>query len=279
MIDNFLNKIISKKISRPRHDKHRMRLVKYFAVIFILFIGIKSILPIFQIRKIFFEDYRGEKTIDITNALEKRRPYNLLTVDVKGLENEIKEIDPGIKTISIVRIFPNVLKVKIVHREPIAQVIVEPKTVIELEQKLNPVATFSAQKTTSAEQASLPLEGKRFFVDSQGKMTNGDNIMNSDLDKIIIRSEKDILEGGNITVVSDLIQSLHDINFNFLEIIIFNKDTFVVKYEIESYVLFTGDKDIRKQVRSLQEMLERFTIEGIKPKKIDLRFEKALIVF
>lgn len=279
MIDNLLNKVFFKRTSRQRNDRHRIRLVKYFALIFILLIGIKSILPIFQIRKIFLEDYQGKKTTDIASALEKRRLYNLLTIDIKGLENELKRIDPGIKTISTEKIFPNTFKVKIVHRKPIAQVIVDPKAVAELEQKINPVATPSAEATASGTTIVSDFKNEGFTIDNQGKMTDGDNEINLNLDKIIIRSEKDILEGSNITIVSDLIESLRDINFNFLEVIIFNKDTFVVKYEIESYILFTGDIDIKKQVRSLQEMLERFTIEGIKPKKIDLRFEKALIVF
>lgn len=277
MIDNFTKEISPKKISRLKHDGHRIRLVKYLAIIFIFFIGIKSILPTFQIRKFLLEDYQGKETIDITNALEKRRLYNLLTIDIKGLENEIKRIDPSIKTISTEKIFPDTFKVIIVHRKPIAQVTVDPKAVTELEMEINSVATPSAEATASGTAITSDFKNESFTIDNQGKMT--DNNINSNLDKIVVRLKEDVLEKDNITTISDLIQSLHDINFNFLEVIIFNKDTFVVKYEIESYVLFARDKDIKKQVRSLQEMLERFTIEGIKPKKIDLRFEKALIVF
>lgn len=277
MTDDFLKKISSKKISRPRHNRHRIRLVKYLVIILTLFIVIKSILPIFQIRNFLLEGYQGKETVNITNALEKRRPYNLLTIDIKGLENEIKTIDPSIKTILTEKIFPTTFKVKIVHRKPIAQVTIDPKAVTELEMEINPVITPGLEATASETVIASDFKNESFTIDNQGKMT--DNNVNSNLDKVVARSKNDVLEKDNITFISDLIESLRDINFNFLEVIIFNKDTFVVKYEIESYVLFTGDKDIKKQVRSLQEMLERFTIEGIKPKKIDLRFEKALVVF
>jgi len=43
--------------------------------------------------------------------------------------------------------------------------------------------------------------------------------------------------------------------------------------------VFTLEKPVSSQVASLQMILNRFKIEGKKPKKVDLRFEKPIVTF
>lgn len=51
-----------------------------------------------------------------------------------------------------------------------------------------------------------------------------------------------------------------------------------VGYKDDLQVLFSAQKEIKEQLDSLQFILERTRIEGEKPKRIDLRFDKPVIV-
>lgn len=270
------------KFSGQRRNNPQVRIVKYLTILLpflSIIIGIKLTLPFFQIKGFYLEGYLGQETKAITTALEKKKIGNLLTLNTKDLEIELKKIDPGIQEISIQKIFPGTIKVIISHKEPIAEVIIDKKTVMELEQQFTLTSTASAETTQSAILVPQEYKLERFAIDNLGEKIEDRTSSNFPTTVIIGQSKEDILKEGSLTAVVDLIKNLQTIKFQSPEIYVLNEKTFVVKYEIETYILFTSEKDIKRQVRSLQEMLERFTIESIKPKRIDLRFEKAVVVF
>lgn len=52
-----------------------------------------------------------------------------------------------------------------------------------------------------------------------------------------------------------------------------------VTFENGLLAIFTFEKSIPGQVTSLQMIMNRFKIEGKKPKRVDLRFEKSVVTF
>lgn len=61
--------------------------------------------------------------------------------------------------------------------------------------------------------------------------------------------------------------------------LIFSEKTIEASFSGELQVLFSREKELRTQVASLQFILLRAKIEGRLPKKIDLRFDKAIISY
>lgn len=55
-------------------------------------------------------------------------------------------------------------------------------------------------------------------------------------------------------------------------------DSFIVQLDSGEEVIFSREKDLKTQVSSLQLILSRLTMEGKQFKKLDLRFDKPVIV-
>jgi len=76
----------------------------------------------------------------------------------------------------------------------------------------------------------------------------------------------------------ELAKALNGLGIEIKGRILDNKGTLVVFLATGEEVWFEKDKSVEKQAASLQMILSRFRMEGKKVKKIDLRFEKPIIL-
>lgn len=68
-------------------------------------------------------------------------------------------------------------------------------------------------------------------------------------------------------------------NIQFSEIKIATDSSYLISLKDEGVVNLSNNKDIQEQITSLQLILARLTIEGKKFKRLDLRFDKPIILF
>lgn len=269
-----------RNLSTLRYDRLKSKIIQFiitFFLIIALIVGINKVFIYLQIKDFILEGYNGKKLKEITTLLENKSSLNLINIQEKNLANEIEKIDPSVKNISIKKIFPNTIKINVSQNIPIAQIIIDQALVTELAYQLTLDASSSAQATNSQVSKGNFPQPIKFFIDAQGDKI--EEKINVNPPTIIGSSEKEILTNDKIASISELIKELQEINFPLQEIYVLKNRIFVIKYNVGTYILMASDQSLKNQVRSLQQIVERFTIEGIKPKKIDLRFNKPVVVF
>lgn len=74
-------------------------------------------------------------------------------------------------------------------------------------------------------------------------------------------------------------KALRQNNISFSEIVVLSDSSYVVSIANKGQVRFSSQKDIVKQISSLQRILRELTIEGKLFKSIDFRFEEPIISF
>jgi hypothetical protein len=67
-------------------------------------------------------------------------------------------------------------------------------------------------------------------------------------------------------------------NISFLEVVL-SENFYLVKINNNGQVILSGNKDLEKQISSLQRILNQLTIEGKSFKTIDFRFSEPVLSF
>ena len=80
------------------------------------------------------------------------------------------------------------------------------------------------------------------------------------------------------TDLSSVKKILKDNNISFSEVTL-SDDSYLVDISDNGQIKLSQDKDINKQISSLQRILAALTIEGKPFKSIDFRFEEPIISF
>jgi len=124
-------------------------------------------------------------------------------------------------------------------------------------------------------------EGDFYLVDNEGVLLAKSKDTAS-LPKILIANEPDQNIGEKIKeeILLKEIQILHGSQLRLLEpksSKTVSERIIEVRFKDGLQVLFSTQKEIKSQLDSLQFILERTKIEGEKPKRIDLRFDKPII--
>lgn len=70
-----------------------------------------------------------------------------------------------------------------------------------------------------------------------------------------------------------------DSGIDFSSIILQLNSSYLVKLKDDGEVILSLEKDIKKQIASLQAVLKQLTIEGRRFTRIDFRFDKPIITF
>lgn len=76
--------------------------------------------------------------------------------------------------------------------------------------------------------------------------------------------------------ITELTKELAKANFR-IEASPFEQNGVITASVSGSVVLFSSSKDLKAQIRALQLLLSRLKMEPVKPKEIDLRFEKIVV--
>jgi hypothetical protein len=195
---------------------------------------------------------------------------NIIFFPRQLVTNKIKENYPQVHLVKIKKRLPNKLSFDLTSRKPIA--------VLSKELFPEPEATLSAQ----IESPKFSSTGLYYLLDEEGVVTQKLN-ENQNLPLILIKEDPQfkIGEKVNSQEIKKTIEILVGMKLRLLE----PKVSRVISFrEIEIWLgnetlaIFNGQKDVGVQLDSLQFIFSRSKIEGKQVKKIDLRFDKPLIV-
>lgn len=84
---------------------------------------------------------------------------------------------------------------------------------------------------------------------------------------------------GNAVVQKELEEELKKAHIFYMDIQVAEDNSYIVTLQNKEVVIFSSVKSYKQQVASLQLVLSRLTIEGKHIERLDLRFEKPIVVF
>lgn len=193
---------------------------------------------------------------------------NLLFFPRQTTMKKIKEILIQVDTVSIKKIIPNKILFELSSRKPVVALAVE----------LSP----ESESTVSAK-PQFSLTGVYYLTDQQGvvvkKMEESQN-----LPLILFKSDPQFKTGEKITQeeVRRVIEIIVEMKLRLLQpkvSRIISPREIEIWLENETLVILNGQKEIDVQLDSLQFIYSRSKIEGKQIKKIDLRFDKPVVVY
>lgn len=224
--------------------------LKQFLLLFLIIIVIPSLIlfltdTFFRLKTVYLE---ANNNI-VTNINLSKYKRNLIFLPLQDIKNYLIEQNSWVKDVYFEKHYPDSLIIKIIEREPLITVSLENKKYyVDIEGKvLSPLPQYETQVF-----AQLNCSVGEFH--EGGKVSNQSILLGL---KIISQLQKDSKEK-----VKYLECQNKDIEINFEELLI----------------LVSPDKDANEVISSLQFLLKQFKIEGKRPKKIDLRFEKAVLI-
>ncbi|MBI4008910.1 FtsQ-type POTRA domain-containing protein [Candidatus Roizmanbacteria bacterium] len=191
--------------------------------------------------------------------IDSFKKRNLLFLSTKNIEKIILAKNPNIKSVSVVKKYPQTLML-----------------FLEL----------------SKSEAYLMLNTGLATLDENGKVLYKTKTKDQDLPLLNFYQKFDYsqINAGEsldykeiitalflLTKLKNLNQKVESIDINGLSMIVFNVKDFASNRQIK--LLFTTEKDKQKQAYELEIIIKQFKIEAREFKILDLRFDKPIITF
>lgn len=212
------------------------------SVILLEFVILAKMLDFFQIKYITTPHF-------FSPLLYEQGGKNLLRFDAVALAKALEQENPKIRNVVVQKKLPSTLVVRFESREPVL------------------VAADRDQQT-------------HFLVDKTGvvfeitKKTNQYPLLITR--RVSLKEGVILADPGEKTAIT-MVKLIEETNLELERVTIEAEKMLAVIDSIE-IVLRTTEVDPNK-LKALQFLVKRFTIEGKKPKKIDLRFEKPIVKF
>ncbi|MBI4999731.1 FtsQ-type POTRA domain-containing protein [Candidatus Gottesmanbacteria bacterium] len=232
--------------------KNKRILLKIFLILILISLPalfnfvLKS--PMFLVRNIIITtDYDISANQELVKILERTKDQNIFLVNEKELAEKIKSTDIKIKEVRVQKRFPGKILVEIESRQALA---------------------------------AIPSGEKFFLVDKEGlvfaeeKEARSLPILNLGLQNIGVGSRIDERNGKTALIILDSLKGKEEI----VSITVISEEI-QMQFREGSLVLFPVSDEINAKINALQMILKRLRIEGRKPSKIDLRFEKPVVSF
>lgn len=191
-------------------------------------------------------DYDISTNQELIRILEQVRGQNIFLVNERQLGEKVESSDIKIKEVLIKKEFPGKLLVNIERRQALAAI---------------------------AWGDNFFLVDKEGLLFSQEQQVAGLPILNLGLQNIGVGSRIDERE-KSILVILEALKGKEEI-----QSVSVGKEEIQIQLREGSLVLFTFSDEINTKINALQMILKRLRIEGRKPSKIDLRFEKPIVTF
>lgn len=191
-------------------------------------------------------DYEIKKDSRIYEILKKAKQENIWRIDVYKLSETIKSQDVKIKEVEIKKEFLNKVMIKITQRKPLLQIFFEQKYFL------------------------VDKEGILFSIYDQNQNLP---VLEMNLEKTAVGVK--IKEESALMILS-VLEELQKTETVEKVIILEKKLEIILRNNL---LIFLPAENLLLKITSLQELLNRFRIEGKRPVSIDLRFEKPVVVF
>lgn len=181
---------------------------------------------------------------------------NILFLDSRTVEKTVSGNFLAAKSVKLIRVFPNTIKVSISERIPIALIL-------------------------PAKASQGDNEQNFYFVDSDGFVLGKADKSATNLPIINYGRNVEVgkfVEPGTVSYYFDLIKALDSDGVYASTISSYPRYTeFYTTDKIQ--VLFTNEQSARSQVAIYAKLIEAFKAQGKGVKKIDLRFDKVIVEF
>lgn len=260
------------------------RKVFYLSPLFFIFLLILSIFFLikknpFQIKVVNFRsaDLSCVSNEQLRNYLNLKS-YNFFNLDGKSLEQKVKEKFICVSVIKIERKIPSTVEVSANDRKlaAIIKVFQLPEIDLNLEE-----ATSSTQAAKLIDTTYGASELGNFIVDTEGVVLKPqDGTSNLPVIEYYNLSGKlrlgSRLPAGLIPQTLKVLNGLNQQGINFENLKIVDNGLFV---RGEKELVFPLDKDIERQLAALQLILQKAKMDTKQVNKVDLRFDKAIVVY
>lgn len=203
---------------------------------------------------------------------------NILFIDENGVNKKLLNKFPCIKNIKLDKKFPQEIKITINERNALASVIPFEGTALLVN---NLEATPSSQSALL--QWSFPsFFEKQFLVDETGFVFSADR---KDDTPLLFWPDKNIKVGyqlnkndfDKISQIFVKLRDLEDLNFGSnIKTKVVNKSFLV---QTAPRIVFSLEKDVLRQLASLQLILQKAKIEKKVMETVDLRFDKPVVIY
>ena len=192
---------------------------------------------------------------------------NLVFLSRQTLINKIKENLPQVDMVKVKKRIPDKLLFELTSRKPVVALAIE----------LN-----SGLESTASARPQFSLTGIYYLIDEQGVVVKKVE-ENQNLPLILFDKDPHFNSGEKINQeeILQTVKIIMGMKLRLLEpkvSLIVNPREIEVWLTDETLVLFNSQKEIENQLDSLQFISSRSKMEGKQVKKIDLRFDKPIIV-
>jgi len=218
----------------------------------LLFFLILKINAYFKIKEIIIISPKKNASIFGLDDLKKGN-FFILKAKKSQLENNLKSINSSIKTIEIEPIFPDKVKVIVDFYEPMAILIG-----VDINFYLSADSRILFKTKDAQEELTL--------INYYQKLPD------------FLYKTGDYLSFSDIKMAVELIDFFNQISFAVKKVDIKSDDMLIFNLG-DKEILLTDKKDKNWQKTQLKKIIKQFKIEGKEFKKIDLRFDKPVVVF
>ncbi len=227
--------------------KHRIKILRIISIV-IFFIGLCAgffvMLAGSRIKKI---EMIGDAAVVVID--EHLLSTSLLFFPSHRMAQKIQENNPLIRSIQLKKKFPSTLVIQVVKRKPIAV---------------------------------LDTEGYEYGIDDEGVILTKD-VAPYDTNLPLIQIPVGVVRVGSLITDGRIVQAIHLLNLLPASITISHitapdRLSLLVRYKTTD-ILFPQQGDLMYITDTLQTLIAGFTIKGIMPKVIDLRYSKPIVQF
>ncbi len=269
--------------SRRKHKKVFFGL--YILVLVLVFLVFHKLFSINEVN-LKFSNKPCEKVETIERSI-KVKGKNIFFLNIKKIDEEIKNRFICIQSAQIKRQLPATINVNLKSREPVLRVnyysISTPSGILSLKD----ISISSKSARLNIPQARLKFEGN-FFLDKDGVIISNDSSKFFFSADLIGDKPKLFLDLGDFIRKSiEILIQVKKLPF-FTTRVLIVQDKFLIFYG-KPDVIFSLKKDPKQQVASLQLILEQAKMNSNQSEKkdkdskgiikIDLRYDKPVIVF
>lgn len=148
---------------------------------------------------------------------------------------------------------------------------IKPRRVVEKQQKTKRIIWIVVSSILTVIFISVSLQKLNFFESVVGAP------LISPIPQVL--GVKETLKSIFVNPKEELVSDLQKAGVGFDDIYTASESAYIVKQKDGGEVYFTSNKDIKLQVATLQLILSQLTIEGKSFARLDLRYDKPVIVF
>jgi len=232
----------------------RLKKINLLILFFLLFLfGLLFLNEYFRVKEVKIEaDLPSLNFIGVEGFKNK----NLLFISTKKEELKLKNVNPQIKDVSIIKKPPNSLIIKIKSYSP--------KALIKTNQGF----------FVLSEDGRILFTVKNLSNFSLLPLINYYQLVNQSVYFV-----GDWLDFNDIKITLTLLNKLEEFNLKIKNIDILNEDMILFKLKDGEEIVFTSKKNWEKQIFPIPLILKQFKIEGRNFKRIDVRFDKPIVKF